>query len=104
MPLFVLKVQFWFETLSTRRSAFCPRQVGWLEATTTKLWCTWNSFYLNPNTGFVVTAGASEVMRITPAGDVGIGVDSPASKLHVNGKIRANDYDLEALPPLSTAP
>ena len=30
-----------------------------------------------------------------------IGTDAPAEKLHVNGKIRANDYDLEALPALT---
>ena len=36
-------------------------------------------------------------------GNVGVGIDAPAEKLHVNGKVRAN-YDLEALPPLSTAP
>ena len=41
---------------------------------------------------------------ITSDGKVGIGTDSPEEKLHVNGKIRANDYDLEALPPLDQAP
>ena len=44
--------------------------------------------------------GASEVMRISSSGAVGIGIDSPAEKLHVDGKIRATDYDLEALPSL----
>ena len=42
----------------------------------------------------------SNTMVFTDSNDVGIGTDSPAEKLHVNGKIRANDYDLEALPPL----
>ena len=37
-------------------------------------------------------------------GNVGIGTNAPAEKLDVNGKVRANDYDLEALPPLSSAP
>ena len=38
---------------------------------------------------------------VTDSGDVGIGTDSPEKKLHVNGKVRAKDYDLEALPSLS---
>ena len=44
------------------------------------------------------------VMTLQGAGKVGIGTEAPAEKLHVDGKVRANDYDLEALPPLSTAP
>ena len=46
----------------------------------------------------------SNTMVFTDSNDVGIGTTTPAEKLHVNGKVRANDYDLEALPPLSTAP
>ena len=37
-------------------------------------------------------------MVFTDSNDVGIGTTTPAEKLHVNGKVRANDYDLEALP------
>ena len=42
----------------------------------------------------------SNTMVFTDSNDVGIGTTTPAEKLHVNGKVRANDYDLEALPPL----
>ena len=47
---------------------------------------------------------ASDILLAPSGGNVGIGIDTPAEKLHVNGKIRAKDYDLEILPPLSTAP
>ena len=50
-------------------------------------------------------AGTAYHLLLSPfKGNVGIGIDTPVEKLHVNGKIRANDYDLEILPPLSTAP
>ena len=43
-----------------------------------------NSNYLNINTG------GSERMRITSAGNVGIGVTAPLDKLHVNGRVRTS--------------
>ena len=55
------------------------------------------------------SAGVSRVTIDTSKGEafcildntkIGIGIDAPAEKLHVNGKIRANDYDLETLPSL----
>src|SRR5690606_22458708 len=40
--------------------------------------------------------GETEQMRITSAGNVGIGIISPAEKLSVNGKIRAKEIKVEA--------
>ena len=50
------------------------------------------------------TEDSGNLYPTTLTNNVGIGTDAPAEKLHVNGKVRANDYDLEALPPLSSAP
>ena len=56
--------------------------------------------YLAFSTRSADASQTNEHLRITNDGAVGIGVDAPTSKLHVNGKVRANDYDLEALPAL----
>ena len=45
-------------------------------------------FYTAANT---TTTTGTEKMRITSAGDVGIGTTAPAEKLHVNGNILLND-------------
>ena len=47
------------------------------------------------STGFVtLNAGGNEVIRMTSSADVGIGVTSPNSKLHVDGGVQlANDTD-----------
>lgn len=44
--------------------------------------------------------GASEAMRIDPNGGVGIGTNSPASRLDVNGTIRFTTLNLDDLPAL----
>ena len=46
------------------------------------------------------TSGSSEMMRLNPSGNLGIGVASPQAKLDVNGTVRATTFDLEALPAL----
>lgn len=49
---------------------------------------------------FMTGAGASrtERMRITPAGDVGIGVTAPSSKLDVDGPVKVKSYLKTAVP------
>ena len=42
--------------------------------------------------------GGVEAMRITSAGDVGIGTTTPAAKLEVSGEIRDDKGDIRAIP------
>jgi len=47
--------------------------------------------------------GASERMRVTSAGDVGIGVSSPTAKLDVDGAVKVKSYLKTALPSASAS-
>jgi hypothetical protein len=49
------------------------------------------------------TASRSERMRITSAGDVGIGVSAPTTKLDVDGPVRVKSYLKTALPSASAS-
>lgn len=48
----------------------------------------WNTS--NAGSGFAWNTNSAERVRITPAGDVGIGTSSPGAKLEVNGSLRAS--------------
>ena len=54
---------------------------------------------------WTTTAGGSnsEKMRVTPAGNVGIGVTAPSVRLQVDGAIRTAQYAKTALPSAATA-
>ena len=69
-----------------------------------ELLLVWNGTEWQPATDGLWIEDSGKLYPTTLTNNVGIGTDAPAEKLHVNGKVRANDYDLEALPPLSSAP
>lgn len=48
------------------------------------------------STGLSLYAGQTERVRVTSAGNVGIGITNPAEKLAVNGVIRAKEIKVEA--------
>ena len=57
-----------------------------------------NLFYVG-TTGenWNVQTNATQRLSVTSTGNVGVGLDSPEEKLHVNGRIRATGFDLESL-------
>jgi len=57
------------------------------------------SIWTNPEGGTATV----ERMRVTNAGDVGIGTTAPSTKLHVNGPIRCASYTVATLPSASVA-
>jgi len=49
------------------------------------------------------SASAAERMRITSAGDVGVGVSAPTTKLHVDGPVRCKSYTVAGAPSAASA-
>lgn len=52
---------------------------------------------------FTPGVGHHEKMRVTPGGNVGIGVTAPTSRLHVAGAMRTGQYAKAALPPAASS-
>jgi Protein of unknown function (DUF2793) len=61
------------------------------------------STYITLETTPVGSALRAERLRITGAGDVGIGIATPTTKLHVNGPIRCGSFAKAALPNAATS-
>jgi Protein of unknown function (DUF2793) len=59
--------------------------------------------YITLETTPAGSAARAERLRITGAGDVGIGVTTPSTKLHVNGPIRCGSFAKAALPNAATS-
>ncbi len=88
-------------------SSFVTQMAALIEINADDVWAgsshpTRIAFRTTPS-GATAAGGGTERMRITPTGDVGIGLTSPAAKLDVDGPVRVKSYAKSSLPSATAA-